>query len=153
MVGPIGNWEVSQAQILNYTANAQGQAPHGRQPTHGAQTKHNSMVLGPKHKAAQQVSQVWRARNSNSDKPHLKPSLSPTTKSAESVVEEKPLERFSHALTTTTLRHLGSDTSIKVQIASDATKWLLRLWDGKSMVLPVVCPCGSGVTPRNDELD
>ena len=21
------------------------------------------------------------------------------------------------------------------------------------MVLPVVCPCGSGVTPRNDELD
>ncbi len=58
VVGPTSNWEVSQAQILNSTANAQGQAPHGPQPTHGAQTKHNSMVLGPKHKAAQQVSQV-----------------------------------------------------------------------------------------------
>lgn len=48
-------------------------------------------------------------------------------------------------LTPATLLRLGSNTSNEVQIAGDATKWLLRLRDGRSLVLPMVCPCGSGV--------
>ena len=48
-------------------------------------------------------------------------------------------------LTLVTLLRLGSNTSNEVQIAGDATKWLLRLRDGRSLVLPMVCPCGSGV--------
>ena len=51
-----------------------------------------------------------------------------------------------------TLFRLGSDTSIEVQIAGDATKWLLRLRDRRSIVLPVSCLCGAGVMPGSDEM-
>ena len=51
-----------------------------------------------------------------------------------------------------TLCRLGSDTSIEVQIAGDATKWLLRLRDRRSIVLPVSCLCGAGVMQGSDEM-
>ena len=62
------------------------------------------------------------------------------------------LEISQRALTSTLLRRLGSDTSYEVQIAGDATKWLLQICDGRSLVLPVVYPCGLGVTPSPKDM-
>uniref|UniRef100_A0A2N9GTP0 Endonuclease/exonuclease/phosphatase domain-containing protein n=1 Tax=Fagus sylvatica TaxID=28930 RepID=A0A2N9GTP0_FAGSY len=62
------------------------------------------------------------------------------------------LEASHRELTSATLCCLGSDTTNEVQIAGDATKWLLGLRDGRSLVLLVVCHCGSGVTPGIDDM-
>ena len=57
------------------------------------------------------------------------------------------------ALLSATLRRLGSDTDNEVQIAGDATKWLLRLRDGRSLVLLVACLCRSRVTQGAEDMD
>jgi hypothetical protein len=81
------------------------------------------------------------------------PSLSPQPSPSLSIIERlMDLEASHRELTSATLCCLGSDTTNEVQIAGDATKWLLGLRDGRSLVLPVVCPCGSGVTPGIDDM-
>ncbi|GMY33413.1 hypothetical protein FCV25MIE_28655 [Fagus crenata] len=78
--------------------------------------------------------------------------LTPRPNSTIGQRQEKAPEDLSRVLTSTTLCCLGSKTSHEVQIANDATKWLLCLCDGRSLVLLVVCPCGSGILHSENEV-
>ncbi|GMY33008.1 putative invertase inhibitor, partial [Fagus crenata] len=66
-------------------------------------------------------------------------------------IAEKNSEEAPRALTT--LRRLGSDTSTEVQLSGDSAKWLLRLRDGRSIVLPAACFCGSVLEQRHEDGD
>ena len=65
----------------------------------------------------------------------------------------KDPEASHKALLSATLCRLGSDTENEVQIARDATKCLLRLRDGRSLVLPAACFCRSGVKHGTEDSD
>ena len=87
---------------------------------------------------------VWRPRSISSAQTSREPSPSPRTDPTPSIETVKDPETSQKALLSATLRRLGSDTENEVQIAGDATKWLLRLRDGRSLVLPAACFCKSG---------
>ena len=145
MIGPTGEWNVSQAQIINHNSTS---------PKVVNQTPKATVPLRPKPKEAQKAqkapTQIWRAQSTQSAQSTREPSPSPKPDPTKALADEK--NHYTCALTPTTLRRLGSDTSTEVQIVGDATKWLLWLRDGRSIVLSVSCLCGAGVTPGSDEM-
>ena len=155
--GPTGEWEVHQAQIMNSSTGAQANTAK-QNPSHPKQTAPPQKVVDPvrpkhTHKEAHKApTQVWRARSLKSGNSSREPSPSPTIAPEASPVDEKETTELACALTSNTLRRLGSETSTEVQIAGDATKWLLRLRDGRSIVLPAACLCGSGIAQDSGEM-
>ncbi len=145
MIGPTGEWNVRQAQIINHNDTS---------PKLVNQTPKAMAPLRPKPKEAQKAqkapTQIWRAQSTQSAQSTREPLPSPKPDSKEASADEK--NSFGCALTPTTLRRLGSDTSNEVQIAGDATKWLLRFHDGRSIILPVSCLCGAGVMPGSNKM-
>jgi hypothetical protein len=96
---------------------------------------------------------VWQARSLQSGHSSREASPSPKQPLEVSQVDEKKPAELSCELTSNTLRRLGSDNSTEVQITGDATKWLLRLRDGRSIVILAACLCGSDIAQDCVELD
>ncbi|GMY37359.1 hypothetical protein FCV25MIE_32602 [Fagus crenata] len=156
-IGPTGQWEISQARVVNSVVEAQAK-PLNPIKTPGPNSRPTSS-LGQR---VTQPTQVWQARSSSAQpsRASSQPSQASQSPTPESPIlkktpkdpsDKKAPEDLLKALTFATLRRLGSDTSHEVQIAGDATKWLLRLCDGRSLLLPVVCPCGSSVLRGEDD--
>jgi hypothetical protein len=162
VLGPFGNWEVSQAKLVNPSVGAQfipkppthQGAQTQQQIHHGAQPTKKLPVHVEAHKThGSKIPPKWRARPTPSGQTSRDPSPSPQTDPSLSIESVKDPEDSQRALLSTMLRRLGSDADNEVQIAGDATKWLLRLRDGRSLVLSVACLCRSGVTHGSEDTD
>jgi hypothetical protein len=158
VTGPTGEWEVHQAQVIKPSTEAHSNIPkpNTSHPKHPAQPRKPVDPVRPKNKykeAQKAPTQVWRARSLQSGQSSREASPSPKPTLEASQVDEKKPAELSGELTSNTLRRLGSENSTEVQIAGDATKWLLRLRDGKSIVIPAACLCGSDIAQDRAELD
>jgi hypothetical protein len=167
-LGPSGNWEVSEAKIIDPSVGAQPIIqPVAQQSHQGAKAK-QQVHHGAHHVEAQKThgskippKREWRPRSISSTQTSREPSpsaqtsreppLSPRTDPTPSLNLATDAE--DSQMLSATLRRLGSDTENDVQIAGDATKWLLRLRDGRSLVLPAACFCRSGVMHGTEDSD
>ncbi|GMY39078.1 heterogeneous nuclear ribonucleoprotein Q-like [Fagus crenata] len=121
-------------------------------PTNAASSDAGQKISKPNQPRPNQKL-VWRPRSISSAQTSREPSPSPRNDPTPSIETVKDPETSQKALLSATLRRLGSDTENEVQIAGDATKWLLRLRDGRSLVLLAACFCKSGPMHGIEDLD
>ena len=161
-VGPEEKWVVKWAGIMDQPngASVSSEDPNilfEGGPSRTGPLKVVSNDAGRKISKPNQPKQiqklVWRPRSISSAQTSREPSPSPRTDPTPSIETVKDPENSQKALLSATLRRLGSDTENEVQIAGDANKWLLRLRDGRSLVLPAACFCKSGPMHGIDDSD